>query len=337
MLAVCNYSVSEVRPQAWDSLIQQFTDATVFHSLAWLRTVSESHGVKLTLAQVENEGECHAVWPFLVTRKGPLHVFGSPLPGWSTAYMGPLFHEQADVPAALQAFMNHSLFRKHAYFACKVIDRHRPVDLTECGFDRIADFDTYRIDLAESEETLWSNLKSECRTRIRRATKLGVEIRPEESDAFIDEYWRMAVETFEKSGIQPTHTKQFLFDMWRNLQPVGSVCAASAFMEGKRIATLVLLIDDSTMYYWGGASYVQHRDVPAHNLLHWHMVREAQARGLREYDFISTCGGPGRFKKTFGPNTVHMATHWERSRSKWISVLKDQYQKYLLMRRRIKA
>ena len=89
------------------------------------------------------------------------------------------------------------------------------------------------------------------------------------------------------------------------------------------------------MYYWGGAAYLKYREIPAHNLLHWHAINQARSMGLREYDFISTIGGPGRFKKTFGPNAVDMATHWERSPSRLLAALKDRYRDYLLKRRRV--
>jgi len=99
----------------------------------------------------------------------------------------------------------------------------------------------------------------------------------------------------------------------------------------------VLPHDSHTMYYWGGASYLEYRKIPAHNLLHWEAMTRAKAMGLRWYDFISTSGGPGRFKKTFGPQTVHRATHWERSSSKLMAMLKTKYERYLNKRRQVGA
>lgn len=337
MAAKPELSVGPVEESAWDPLLARFPDRTVFHSLAWLRTVAASNGLKIVLAQATRGGTCVSIWPYLELRKGPFRVIGSPLPGWSTAYLGPLFSSEIEPHEAIEAFLQHKLFRRYAYFACKVIDRSRPVDMKPFGFSPVMKFDTYLIDLTQPQETLWGNLKSENRTRIRKAQKLNVEVREETEPGFLDDYWAMSIETFQKSHIQPTHSKQFVHELWKHLRPAGRVYALSGFVEGKRAGTLVLPYDDHTMYYWGGASYQQHRDIPVHNLLHWTAICEAQKRGLKGYDFISTIGNPGRFKKTFGPVAVDMTTHWERSPSRLMSALKNRYERYLKKRRRVDA
>lgn len=336
-IAVTEYAVSEVDVADWDELVRGFTDYTVFHTTPWLRTVSAANAVKPILLKVMRDGSCAAVWPLLVLKKGPLRVLGSPLPGWSTAYLGPLFHDDVDPETSVARMLEHPSIRRHAYLACKVVTRRRHVDFTRFGFQRVLDLDTYIVDLTLSRDQLWERLKSECRTRVRKAEKAGLQIREECDDSFIDDYWRMSIETFAKSNIQPTHSREFVVHLWRNLYPAQSVRAFSAFINGDRVATLMLPHDDHTMYYWGGASYGKYRDVPAHNLLHWHAINAAKDMGLLEYDFISTFGGPGRFKKTFGPDTVAMATHWEHSPSKIMAALKRGYQHYLLKRRRINA
>ncbi|MCI0364760.1 MAG: GNAT family N-acetyltransferase [Phycisphaerales bacterium] len=357
MIAQPSYSISVADEAAWDRLVARFPDRTVFHTMAWLKTASAVHGLKIVLAQAHQcvgdaiaprraginacslNGQCEpvAVWPYLEMKKGPLRVIGSPLPGWSTAYMGPLFASGADVSGIMSAFLNDRLFRRYAYCACKVIDRSRPIDLSQFGFLQVMKFDTYLIDLTQPQETLWANLKGECRTRIRKAQKLGIEVQIEPGPEFIDDYWAMSIETFQKSNIQPTHNKQFVQEMWARLQPQRRVHAISAFVGGERAGTLMLPFDDQTMYYWGGASFLKYRDLPAHNLLHWEAICLAKQHGLKEYDFISTIGGPGRFKKTFGPRTIDMATHWERSPSRLLGALKKRYQSYLLKRRRVHA
>lgn len=325
----------------WDELVQQFPDHTVFHLHAWAQIISENHGARPAMAKATCGDDCVAVWPFLEVWKGPLRVLGSPLPGWSTAYMGPLFDPSLspqEMQVVFSTFMNHDLLRKHAYLACKVISRGRTLDLTQFGFDHVLDLDTYLIDLTQPSAVVWDNLKSECRTRIRKAEKLGIEVREESDGGFVSDYWSMSLDTFEKSNIQPTHDHEFVGLMWKHLrggQPGARVRALSAYHGGERIATLVLPFDSHTMYYWGGAAFTRFRQLPSHNLLHWHAILAAQRLGLREYDFICTFGGPGRFKKTFGPRVVPMAVHWEHSPSRLMAALKRGYATYLLKRRRL--
>jgi CelD/BcsL family acetyltransferase involved in cellulose biosynthesis len=331
------YTVDLVEHADWDDLVRCFPQHTVFHSMAWLQSISAAYGLSIVLCKAMSGGRCVAVWPYLRLRKGLLTVLGSPLPGWSTSYLGPLFAPDADVPSVLAAFFNHRAFRGYAYFACKVIDNHRRIDLHAFGFSVVLKYQTYRLDLGPEQEQLWSNCRRECRNHIRKAQKLGVTVRPETSPDFINEYWRMSLETFAKANVQPTHNKQLIEELWTNRSDDRSASFLSAFHEEKRVATLVLLADDHTMYYWGGASFMEFRHLSAHNLLQWEAICEAKRRKLQTYDFISTTGGPGRFKESFGPQVVDIATHWERSPSKLMGALKHHYERYLRRRQRLAA
>lgn len=339
MVRQCGYLIREAEPAEWQDMLREFPSHSVFHTLPWLETIRSVHGaqVRLMCAQTDTDGRCAAVWPVLTTRKGPLRVAGSPLPSWSTAYLGPLFNCNGDVNRVLDTFLKHELFRKSAYFACKVLNTGVPVDLSPHGFESVLEFETYCLDLTLPRETLWTNLKSECRTRIRKAEKLGITVRSEKTAEFIDEYWTMTIETFTYQQMQPPFPRQFVEELWKRLREGGRIRVLSAIMDGRRIATLVLPFDEHTMYYWAGASYGKYRGIPAHNLLHWEAICLAQDLGLQRYDFISTLGGAGRFKKTFGPQTVTMATHWERCSSRLVKVLKDGYEQYLMRRQRISA
>lgn len=338
MIATANrMNVTSCELDQWNRVLSNFEQHTVFHRRQWLEVLIAVHGLKPVLVTAERGGDVIAAWPSLWLRKGPLRVVGSPLPGWSTAYMGPLLAGQTDVRDALDAMLSSRWLKRHAFFACKVLDDEQTIDLTSLGFTATMDFETYLVDLSLDEDQLWSNMKGECRTRVRKARKLGVEIVEETTQEFADDYWAMCEETFANSGIQPTHNRQFAFEMWDRLHPAGQLLVLSANIEGSRIATLVLPYDDHTMYYWGGASFLQHRSVPAHNLLHWEAMCRAKSMGLRHYDFVSTCGGPGRFKRTFGGDAVRRATHWERSSSKLVSALKDRYERFLHKRRQVSA
>ncbi len=330
--------VRELAPDTeWDALVARFPDHTIFHTSAWLQTIAVAYRARPTCAKAERDGRVAGVWPLLTLRKGPLKVLGSPLPGWSTAYMGPLLSDDADGPATLRAFLAHRAFRRYAFFACRTqCHRHR-VDLEPFGFEQRAQFETYWVDLQQSEETLWANLKGECRTRVRKAEKLGAEVRREEDLSFVDDFWRMSLETFAKTRIQPTHTRQFCAELFARLHPLGRLLVLSAFVKGRRAATLMLPFDAHTMYYWAGASYQAFREAPLNNLLHWRAIGEAKAMGLAHYDFISSSGGAGRFKKTFGPSAVQNCEHWERTPSRVMRALRSGYEAYLRKRRSVDA
>jgi CelD/BcsL family acetyltransferase involved in cellulose biosynthesis len=332
------YSIGAVAMEEWEQLLDRFPQHTVFHTLPWLTSILEVHKPQLRLVRADADEECVAVWPVFATRKGPLHIVGSPLPGWSTAYLGPLFIENCDEHRAIDAMLNSDLVRRNSYFACKSINfGQRPVDLSPFGFENVLDFETYCLDLTVGHDALWQNLKSECRTQIRKGQKMGVEIAYETDDSFLDQYWEMSVETFANTHIQPMFTRPFLQEMWKRLSEVDRVRGISAWHKGERIASLILPLDNHTMYYWSGASYLRCRGIPANNLLHWEAIQEANRLGLQRYDFISTLGGAGRFKRTFGPELVHSATHWERTSSRLVKALRNGYEQYMMLRQRARG
>jgi predicted N-acyltransferase len=329
-----NYTIERVDPAQWDALVYSMPQRTVFHHRAWLEGLRSAYGFELQFAAARHDGHCIGVWPCVVTRKGPFRVLGSPLPGSSTAYMGLLLSNQADSGGVLRAFMNDSMFRRCAFFACRIMDHAgTELDLAPMGFVKTERFETYLIDLTQSEEQLWSNLKGECRNRVRKARKAGIETRIEEGPQFLDDFWAMSKEVFARSGIKPTFSREFLGTMWQNFSSAGNICILSAYHKGRRIGTLVLPHDDKVMYYWAGGSFGEFGELAPNNLMHWNAILEAKRRGLTYYDFISTRGGPGQFKKTFGPVAREVCSHWELARSSLVRWMKDRYERHLRSKR----
>lgn len=330
------HTARDVTLQEWEQLLDEFPQHTVFHTLPWLLAIESAHGASVRLVRADDEeGRCSALWPVLATRKGPLRILGSPVPGWSTAYMGPLFRANADKRSAINAFLRHPYFSDGSYFSCKVLVDQAANELARFGFVEVERLDTYCLDLTADEQALWDNLKSECRTQIRKARKMGLEVRQETDASFIDDFWRMSLETFAICKVTPGFTREFVDALWRWMHLGDRLHVLSAFHEGRRIATLVLPYDNRTMYYWAGASYLKYRGIPAHNLLLWEAIRFAKRLDLRQYDFVSTSGGGGRFKKTFGPQATHIATQWERSSSRLVAAMKSLYRQYLMRKRRL--
>ena len=178
-------SVSQAERREWDRLVSRFADRTVYHSLAWIETLEEAHGLRPLLLRATVDGECAAVWPCLELFKGPIRVVGSPLPGWSTAYMGPLFAEDADVEAVMRGFMAQQALRRASYVECRVVDACREVDLTTAGFTAGLRFETYLLDVRKTEAELWTGLERSCRNKIRKAEKAGTTVDDIERQALL--------------------------------------------------------------------------------------------------------------------------------------------------------
>ena len=328
------YEVGVCERSAWTELWSQMPDRTVFHSLPWLETIEEAMGLRLVLAKVEKNGRCAGIWPSLEQRKGPLRVLGSPLPGWSTPYMGPLIAEGEEAQGVAEAVLSSDLIGKPSYFELRALDRRTHLDLTPFGFERLRRFETALLTLESDEQAMWDRLAGNCRTKVRKATKANVEVREDYSLDFLEDFWQMSLETFGKSGRLPGYDLEFVRILWGRLRPHAMVRAYSAWLGQQRIAVAIRLYDDRTVYAWNGVSTLEGRKLAPNNLIEWHVIRDAITEGLSEHDFVSISGSAGTFKKSFGHEAVGIATHWSRSYSMFAAMLKVVYEKYLRLRRR---
>lgn len=318
----------------WDALLSAFPDRSVFHTRSWLDLLASAFRLEPIPIAVRDQQKNVALWPVLSLRKGPFRILGSPLPGWGTPYLGPLFLDPASSQGACAAVLKEPVVRRASYFECRVIDPSERITLADFGFRRLLRFETYLLALARTEEELWAGCDSKCRNMVRKGQKKGFEVREELDSGFINDFWKMSVEVFGHWNLTPPYTLNFLELLWLHMRPSGRLCVLSSFLEGNRAATAILLHDDQTMYYWGGAAFDRYRSLSPNNALLWEAIRLANGMGLRTFDFVSSSGTAGKFKKSFGPEAVTFATHWGRSRTFVEGMMKNLYAKYLMWKRR---
>src|SRR5690606_985008 len=73
----------------WDSIVKRFPNHRITHLTPWINSLVDAGIGKPLLLVTERDGDIVACTPGLLTRLGPLRLFGSPLPGWQTLGMGP--------------------------------------------------------------------------------------------------------------------------------------------------------------------------------------------------------------------------------------------------------
>lgn len=329
-------TVRELDAAQWDSAVNRAPLATVYHRDAWLGALESSTGTKVHRLVCEQDGAPVCIWPIGLLRKGPLRVGGSPLPGWNTAYLGPVFTDDANDPIAiLRTMLRTAPIRNPSFIALRMMDE--ACDLESLGFRETRAFETFEMDLTLGEEALWSGLKSTCRTRIRKGEKNGLEVREEMDGSYLESFWTMASDVFAKSNQRPPYSKAMLEHIETRLRANNELIVTSAFKGEDRVATLVIPHDRKTAMYFAGGTHAEALSLAPNNLLHWKTMLLCMERGVETYDFISNRGSPGKFKKTFGPNERTSCRHWERAGNPLISKLRDLYEKRARASRRLEG
>jgi hypothetical protein len=295
----------EIDMSRYEGVARQFDEfysKTLFHEPAWLDYLQRTNKGKPRFLQIGDPSDNHdAYHVFLEKRLGPLKVMGSPLPGWTTNFMGPLLRYEADLVSVIEAIKTYIARNGFVYAEIKNPYLDAGV-MTSCGFSPVR-HETALLTLDEDEEKAWSRLKSTARNRIRKAEKT-LTVEATRDVALIDEYYSLVVERYREQGMAFPFSVERLHRLAECLIPHDKLVMIKV-THGERVAAAGLFPhDERAIYYFGGASQ---RDMVAHcpnELMHWAVIRYAVERGIRTYDLCGT----SQFKRKFGAVDMETAS-----------------------------
>jgi hypothetical protein len=272
----------------------------IYHTDAWLRFVAESQGATPVRAELAERGRVVGETCGLVVSKLGMRIYGSPLPGWTTMYMG--FVLEPGVPRwealdALRTFVFGELHCVHL----EVVDRH----LTAGGAPRPHTIrehvESFETDLTRSEDELFGRMDPACRRCIRKAEKSGVTIEEADDDAFADDYYAQLVDVFRKQGLVPTYGVERVRALIGCLSRSEQVLLLRArHPDGTCIATGIYPGMNRVAQFWGNASFRSGQALRPNEALNWFAIRTWKRRGAEVFDW----GGGGRYKEKYGCTPV---------------------------------
>ncbi len=318
-------TLREASPQevlGWDDMVTRFAGHRITHTQAWIRSLEASaYGRPLYLV-FEKDGRIAGCLPGLLATLGPLRLYGSPLPGWETVSMGPVFDPAAlstgDVATALVPFLETRYGVHHVEIVSRVLDRDA---MHALGF-RGEMVPTYRAPLypGEQQRALHA-LKENARRNIRRAAKLGLVVEFEQDQAFVDEHYEQLKEVYVRGGNTITFTRRRVLECFRHMHAVGKLLAVSVYLSGERvnIATGMFTVDGRELLLWTWAHRTQYRWYRPTEIMTWTVMQKAMQAGCETFDLM----GLGAFKTKFGAAPDETKDRWVRSRYPWLTQLRD--------------
>ena len=280
--------------------LEQFEDYTIFETMEWLKFVADSQNAKPMVARLIDGNNWVGRFSGLIVKKYGLRIIGSPLPGWTTSYMGFNLEpsiSRLDALLALENFAFSELKCSHV----EIMDRHLSErDLSEAGY-KYRLFSGFEINLAQDEDKLFKSMKSTCRRCIRKAAKSGVSLEVANDPSFADDYYGQLEDVFAKQGLVPTYSKKRVELLIEHLLPTGQLLLVRAkAIDGTCIATGIFPALNDTMYFWGGASWRSHQLLRPNEAIQWFAMRYWQKRGICKYDM----GGGGDYKRKYGGSEI---------------------------------
>jgi CelD/BcsL family acetyltransferase involved in cellulose biosynthesis len=281
----------------WDEL-DAFADRTVFQTREWLSFLASTQQGEPVVAALREGSTTAGYFTGLVVRRYGVRLLGSPLPGWTTQYMGFNLTPQvsrAEALGALPPFAFADLGCMHLELCDRGVTR---AEAEAAGY-ATRPAGTYLLDLRPDESSLLSAMESACRRNIRKAEREGVAIEEADDPRFADDYYGQLREVFGRRGLVPSYGVERVRELIRHLQPSRRLLLLRARdREGECIATGIFPATNRTAHFWGGASWREHQHLRPNEAIMWHAMRYWKRQGATEFDL----GGlGGRYKQKFGP------------------------------------
>jgi glycosyltransferase involved in cell wall biosynthesis/CelD/BcsL family acetyltransferase involved in cellulose biosynthesis len=312
-----------VEVESWDELIRQFPGHRVVHTRNWVRSLEDSKLGRACYIVGERDGRVVACLPGLVTRVGPLRLFGSPLPGWQTVGMGPLYDPAAvdggELAAALIPFLRARFRVHHVEIMTDALD---PAAMRTAGF-RGEPFHTFRAALYPGDEArTLRGFKDSARRNVKRAEKLGLVVRFEAGDErFAAEHFAQIREVFERGGHTLPFRRERVGAFVRHMHEGGALAGVAVYLpDGTTcIATGTFTIYKDELLLWMWTHRTAYRWYRPTELMTWAVMRRALAAGCTSFDLA----GRGDFKAKLGALPDASRTRWVWSRYSWLLTARD--------------
>ncbi len=169
------------------------------------------------------------------------------------------------------------------------------------------------IDLTLPEERLLAQMKPKGRYNIRVAERQRVVVLDTKADAkSLKTFHKLYAQAAERDGFTPRPLSYF-DEMVTHMSSHMSTYVA--LWKGKPLAAAVIIFWQGRASYLYGGSSSAHRNVMAPYLLHWNIIQDAKAAGLKTYDLLAISpggvdrhkfSGLRRFKEQFGGRSVRV-------------------------------
>lgn len=298
------------RAEEWNGYVDRAPGGSPFHrheALSWLATRTSARVHRLV---GYNGQEPIAVFPVFETRSLGRTLVVSPPPMLESVPLGPAFLEFGETKRR-----KVERYRTEFVEACdEWLDAHLDpayvhvrggTELTDVRPFRWADYDatpfyTYGVDLTPDREEILARFSSDARSNVRSEGDATIrEGDADDVERIVAQVARRHREQDEPYPLSPGAVR----DLYERL-PDGRIRPYVCAVDGRMVCGMVTVDDGETVHRWqGGVKYGG--DLPAADLLDWHIMREAKAAGRTRYDLVGAnmprlC----RYKAKFGPEPL---------------------------------
>jgi GNAT acetyltransferase-like protein len=306
----------------WDDLVRGFANCRVVHTRAWMASLEGSGLGQPRYLVFEKERKIVACLPGLLSEVGPFRLFGSPPPASQTVSMGPAFDEKLvstpELMEVLIPFLERNLGVHHVEIMSPDLD---PASMLGLGFQG-EPWPTYRVEMFPGNEArTLRGFKESARRNVNRGIKLGLEVRFETDESFVQEHFEQINEVYVRGGHAVNFSRQRVLECFRRLRDSGNLLAVSVYLPDQpvSIASGMFTVEGTELLLWTWAHRAEYRWYRPTELMTWRVMQRAMQSGCRSFDLM----GLGEFKTKFGADLDSRKYRWIRSRYRWLTSVRN--------------
>jgi len=261
----------------WNEHVLATPQASIFHSTNWLRVLQASYGYQPYYFACFKGQQLSSLLPFMEVKSWITGTRGVSLP--FSDYCEPISDENTSYPEALEQVIMAARQQKWKFFEV------RGGDALLRGISPYTFYYRHLLVLDRDEAKVFSRLRSNYRTKIRKARASDLTVAILRSPEAMTEYYRLHCLTRKRQGLPPQpagffqHIQEYIIA--KNL---GFVTLVSH--KGQNVASAIFFSFGNRVIYKFGASDILYQDLYPNYLLFWHIIQ-----WLYYHDYTELCFG----------------------------------------------
>jgi CelD/BcsL family acetyltransferase involved in cellulose biosynthesis len=263
----------------WDDLVLEYPDYSLFHTSAWIKTITETYNYKPQFFVVGNNNSIRAIVPLIIVNS---HLTGNraiSLP--FSDYCEPLIPKDINFNDLFNQILDFSKTRKLKFVELRGGQKHFK-DVAASTFDYL-----HKLDLKTGEENILKKFSSNTKRNIKKAEREKIVVSISNSYEAIEDFYQMNCVTRKKHGLPP-QPKKFFINLYKNLLEKQKGFTAIANHDGIPIAGAVYFLVGKKAIYKFGASYMEYQNLRANNIVMWTAIKHCINKGYEEFCFGRT-------------------------------------------------
>jgi CelD/BcsL family acetyltransferase involved in cellulose biosynthesis len=291
--------LDEIEPAQWNGLLKNSSQATVFHTLEWMRVWTETFPTWQGRFAVVNQGDTLiAGMPLIEVRKFGLTSYYSMPYGTYGGFIGTVDSDPT------RGIISRTLKKITGPRTRVWIDDLSGTMKAVSSNLSAVQFATHITRLGVEPEKLWrEKIHKKIKEQVRESERRGVEVRLLDTEAEIPVCHKMLAETAERHGDRVRFSVALFENIFRIMSDNGNLRWTVAVRGQTYLSFLLSFLYNKTIYFWANASFTDALPYRPNNALFWKTMEWGCSNGFEYANLGATpvqAAGLIRWKERLG-------------------------------------